>query len=596
MKRLKKAGALVLALLMTFVFAIPAMAAETAAQTPYSITIQNENDGHTYQAYQIFKGDYSQKEVEETEGEKTKVEVLANIEWGNGVDSTALLADLAATPAPIAGLEFTADMTAAEVAEELEGAKTEQLNAFADVVAKNLATVAGTATAPTDGVYTISGLAAGYYLVKDQDNSLQGDKDEAYTDYIVQVLGNTTMAPKSEVPSVEKKVLEQSYNYDDGYGNYYNDVADWDIGDSIPFKLIGTVPDMSAYDTYTYVFHDTLSAGLTLRNDDLDMDPNGKPISVYVANKKDATGNDLFAVRASDYTISGATQNDDGTSSWTITFTDLKTAMTAPNERQGDSQLVSNYKYILVNYDAYLDSDAVIGLDGNPNEVYLEYSNNPNGTGTGTTTTDKVIVFTYELDGTKVDGADNITKLKDAQFVLIAGNQVAAVNANGTLVGWVSLPDGKTPDTMTYADWTTFNGEQEEGNHIILTSDDEGFFKVSGLEDGTYFLREIQAPTGYNLLEDDVQVVITATTANGQNWDGVAGNALTGLTVAVDNGALQNGDIDTGIVNVTVANNQGSTLPETGGMGTTVFYVVGGVIVAGVLVLLVAKRRMGRAE
>ena len=98
------------------------------------------------------------------------------------------------------------------------------------------------------------------------------------------------------------------------------------------------------------------------------------------------------------------------------------------------------------------------------------------------------------------------------------------------------------------------------------------------------------------MLEDDVQVVITATTANGQNWDGVAGNALTGLTVAVDNGALQNGDIDTGIVNVTVANNQGSTLPETGGMGTTVFYVVGGVIVAGVLVLLVAKRRMGRAE
>lgn len=131
---------------------------------------------------------------------------------------------------------------------------------------------------------------------------------------------------------------------------------------------------------------------------------------------------------------------------------------------------------------------------------------------------------------------------------------------------------------------------------MILTSDANGLFKVSGLEDGTYYLREIQAPTGYNLLEDDVQVVITATTANGQNWDGVAGNALTGLTVAVDNGALQNGDIDTGIVNVTVANNQGSTLPETGGMGTTVFYVVGGVIVAGVLVLLVAKRRMGRAE
>ncbi len=595
MKRLKKAGALVLALLMTFVFAIPAMAAETAAQTPYSITIQNENDGHTYQAYQIFKGDYSQKEVEEPEGEKTEVEVLANIEWGSGVDGEALLAAL-----KVANPEKYGNCTTAkDVAEALgaENATSADAEAFADVVAEHLTTtVAGTANAPTDGVYKISGLAAGYYLVKDRDGSLQGDKDEAYTDYIVQVLGDTTMAPKSEVPSVEKKVYEQDLSDDNtDYGPGYNDVADWDIGDSIPFKLIGTVPDMSAYDTYTYVFHDTLSAGLTLRNDDLDMDPNGKPISVYVANRKDATGDALVAVRASDYTISGATQNKDGTSSWTITFKNLKTAMTAPNERQGDPQLVSNYKYILVNYDAYLDSDAEIGLDGNPNEVYLEYSNNPNGTGTGTTTTDKVIVFTYELDGTKVDGADNITKLKDAQFVLIAGNQVAAVNANGTLVGWVSLPDGKTPDTMTYADWTAFNGEQGEGNHIILTSDDEGFFKVSGLEDGTYFLREIQAPTGYNLLEDDVRVVITATTANGQNWDGVADNALTGLAVTADG---ENGTINEnkGVASITIANNQGSTLPETGGMGTTVFYVVGGVIVAGVLVLLVAKRRMGRAE
>lgn len=592
MKRLKKAGALVLALLMTFVFAIPAMAAETAEETPYSITIRNENAGHTYQAYQIFKGDVSSDAQQDG---NTSGPILSNITWGSGVNGEDLLAALKAANSE----KYGNCTTAKDVAEALgaENATSADAEAFADVVAKHLTTVAGTANAPTDGVYTISGLAAGYYLVKDQDNSLQGDKDEAYTDYIVQVLGNTTMAPKSEVPSVEKKVLEQSYNYDDGYGNYYNDVADWDIGDSIPFKLIGTVPDMSAYNTYTYVFHDTLSAGLTVRNDNPITDPNGKPISVYVANVKNATGDDLVAVQASDYTISGATQNKDGTSSWTITFKNLKAAMTDPNERQGESQLVSNYKYILVNYDAYLDGDAVIGLDGNPNEVYLEYSNNPNDAGTGTTTTDKVIVFTYELDGTKVDGANNTTKLENAQFVLLnPGKQVAVVDAKGTLVGWVSLPEEKTLETMTHADWTAFNGEQGEENHIILTSNDEGLFKVSGLEDGTYYLREIQAPTGYNLLEDDVQVVITATTANGQNWDGVAGNALTGLTVAVDHGDAQKGDIDTGIVNVTVANNQGSTLPETGGMGTTVFYVVGGVIVAGVLVLLVAKRRMGRAE
>lgn len=587
MKRLKKAGALVLALLMTFVFAIPAMAAEGAT---YSITIRNENAGHTYQAYQIFKGDYSQKEVDGPEDEKTTVEVLANIEWGDNIANTTGLiqALIASNIEAFKNLNATTS-TAADVAKALDTAN--DAAAFADIVEPFL-TGTPQVNAPYDTIsktYTISDLAAGYYLVKDQDDSLQGDKDEAYTDYIVQVLGNTTMAPKSEVPSVEKKVYEQDLSDDNtGYGPGYNDVADWDIGDSIPFKLIGTVPDMSAYNTYTYVFHDTLSAGLTVRNDQ------EKGITVYVANDRNVASDRMIPVNPDSYQAQINGQN------LTITFDNLKTAMTAPDAdkgQEGPPKPVSDYAYILVNYDAYLDSDAVIGLDGNPNEVYLEYSNNPNGAGTGTTTTDKVIVFTYELDGTKVDGANNTTKLENAQFVLLnPGKQVAVVDAEGTLVGWVSLPEEKTLETMTYADWTTFNEAQEEGNHIILTSDAEGFFKVSGLEDGTYSLREIQAPTGYNLLEKDVQVVITATTANGQKWNGEANTALTGLTVTVDNGAVQNGDTTTGIVNVTVANNQGSTLPETGGMGTTVFYVVGGVIVAGVLVLLVAKRRMGRAE
>lgn len=579
MKRLKKAGALVLALLMTFVFAIPAMAAEVTPETTYSITIRNENAGHTYQAYQIFKGDVSSDAQQDG---NTSGPILSNITWGSGVNGEDLLAALKAANSE----KYGNCTTAKDVAEALgaENATSADAEAFADVVAKHLTTVAGTANAPTDGVYTISGLAAGYYLVKDQDGSLQGDKDEAYTDYIVQVLGNTTMAPKSEVPSVEKKVYEQDLSNDNtGYGPGYNDVADWDIGDSIPFKLIGTVPDMSAYDTYTYVFHDTLSEGLTVRNDP------EKGITVYVANDRNVASDQMIPVDPDSYRPQINGQN------LTITFEDLKTAMTAPGNNQ-EGRPVSDYKYILVNYDAYLDSDAEIGLPGNPNAVYLEYSNNPNGTGTGTTTTDQVIVFTYELDGTKVDGADNTTKLKDAQFVLLnRGNQVAAVDANGTLVGWVSLPEGEIPDTMTYADWTEFNGRQGAGNQIILTSDEEGLFKVSGLEDDTYYLREIQAPTGYNLLEDDVQVVITATTANGQEWNGEADKALTGLTVTA-NGV--NGTVDTnrGVASITIANNQGSTLPETGGMGTTVFYVVGGVIVAGVLVLLVAKRRMGRAE
>ena len=103
---------------------------------------------------------------------------------------------------------------------------------------------------------------------------------------------------------------------------------------------------------------------------------------------------------------------------------------------------------------------------------------------------------------------------------------------------------------------------------------------------------EIKAPNGYNLLEDDVQLVIAATTVNGQNWNGVANTALTALTINVANEGAVNGKTDTGAVNVTVRNNQGATLPETGGMGTTLFYIIGGLLVVGAGILLVVRIRM----
>lgn len=115
---------------------------------------------------------------------------------------------------------------------------------------------------------------------------------------------------------------------------------------------------------------------------------------------------------------------------------------------------------------------------------------------------------------------------------------------------------------------------------------------MSGLDDGTYHLMEIKAPNGYNLLEEDVQLVIEATTANGQNWNGVANTALTALTIKVDQGNAEGGNLGTGAVNVTVRNNQGATLPETGGMGTTLFYIIGGLLVVGAGILLVVRIRM----
>ncbi len=569
MKKIKRLSAILLSLTMVMVFAVSAFAAGA-----YSITIQNDKEGHTYEAYQIFAGD-----VASDAGQEGNVEgpILSNIIWGNGVNGTTLLAALKAADAE----KYGRCETAADVAETLgiEGANAADAAAFAEIAAEHLTAVAGTANAPAEGNYVIDNLAAGYYLVKDQDGSLEGDADAA-TEYIVQVLGNVTMEPKdSDIPTVEKKVSEEDYQQDDGYGTTYNDVADWDIGDSVPFKLIGSIPDMSAYDTYEYIFTDILSNGLTLQEG---------TINVYIAvNRNDEVHDYVPLTEGEDYTLNTENVGANGGGSFSIAFDDLKTA---PYIDEG------NRNYVIVTYDATLNANAEIGLEGNPNRVYLEFSNNPNGEGLGRTAEDTVIVFTYELDGTKVDGANVETKLEGAQFVLFNGGHTRVAHIeNGKLVGWVQLPEGY--DSTKYAEipyeaWETLNADTS----VIMTSAADGTFGVSGLDDGTYYLLEIKAPNSYNLLEHELKVTIAATTANGQTWNGTAAQALTALTVQTQMGeenlADGTGNVNNGAVAIQVTNNQGSTLPETGGMGTTLFYVIGGLLVVGAGILLIVRFRM----
>lgn len=567
MKKARKLTAVLLSLVMLLALVVPASAAEN-----YSITIHNDKTGHTYEAYQIFAGTVSD---DETDGETDGGPMLGDITWGSGVDGGALLTALQAANAG----KYGACTTAADVAEALgtENATAADAAAFADIAAQHLtATVEGTADAPEGGNYVIEGLPAGYYLVKDQDGSLQGAADTA-TEYIVQVLGNVTMEPKdSDIPTVEKKVYDEEFAVNDEektYGEGYNDVADWNIGDRVPFKLIGSIPDMDAYDTYQYIFHDTISAGLRLDIDSFD---------VYVAQEKnqDPVALGWKEIDPANYEL---TQTEDG---FTLKIDNLKEFPYVDEEGRN---------YILVFYDAVLNENAEIGLPGNENSAYLEFSNNPNGDGLGRTTEDTVIVFTYELDGTKVDGADVNTKLADAQFVLLNGAKTeAAMVVDGKVTGWVKVATEAAADDVqmpeTYEGWLELN---QQHNGLILTSAENGLFNIAGLDDGTYYLREIQAPNGYNLLENDVKLVITADTANGQAWNsGIAADALRGLTIAVNDGEPQPGNTETGVVNVTVENNQGATLPETGGMGTTLFYIIGGLLVVGAGILLVVRIRM----
>ena len=552
---------MILALAAILLLSGTALAADP---TSYTITINNATEGYTYAAYQVFSGDLSGN-------------VLSNVEWGSGVNGSTLLTALQADQT--IGSYFATCTTAADVANVLATSKTEgtsnfandsaNLDAFAAVVGNNLSETFTTGSQSSD-TYTITGLNAGYYFVK---NTAVPTTSGAYTKFMLNLIKSVTITPKADVPAVEKKVQEDDkYTSDGGYGTGYNDVADWNIGDHVPFKLIGTVPKMDGYETYTYTFHDTLSEGLTLDTDS---------VEVYLAEAKNAELTEALLVH-SGYTLSTSPAESD--CSFEISFSNLRNLSGIDAEKT---------QYLIVTYTATLNSSAEIGLNGNPNEVYLTFSNNPNGDGTGNTPEDSVIVFTYELDTTKVAGENPDTKLENAEFVLLnsAGDKVAKVNSTTyQFEGWLDLPTGTgTNSAITYGDWTTYNNS----NHVILTSDEDGLFQVIGLDDGTYKLREIKAPDGYNLLPADVAVVIEATTVNDQNWGGTAGNALTNLAVTADE-EDGSADVTKGIASITIANNKGSTLPETGGMGTTIFYIVGGLLVVGAAVLLITKKRMSQ--
>lgn len=482
--------------------------------------------GHTFTAYQVFSG-------REEDG------VLADVKWGSGINNLAFLGALKADTSY--GYLFTNCDDAASVAKVL-GDNNEDI-ALANAVAKlAYANKTGSGTALNSGD---NNLNPGYYLIVDTTENV--GKGGAYNAALLKIFGNNiTIRVKTDVPSVEKKVLENvKYNQNGGYGTGYNDVADYNMDDVVTFHLIGEVPDMSRYDTYKYIFHDTLSNGLTLNEDS---------VKVYVASDKAGTNK----TEITEWTKESKGQN------FTVSFTDLKTV---PDVSEG--------LYIIVEYTALLNQNAVVGLDGNPNTVYLEYSNKPDQSGsgntnnTGNTPEDKVIVFTYELDVTKVDSQNHTTKLQGAEFKLKNSNDKwAIVNGDGKVTGWA--------DTV------------EAGS--ILTSDDKGLFKVIGLDDGTYYLKETVAPTGYNLLSEEIEVVINANTNNGQNWiDGEARSALTNLTVTA-NGTDGTGNINNGTASITVTNTKGSTLPETGGIGNYVFYGVGGVLMMGAAYYFVRKR------
>ena len=524
MKHLKKIMSLILTAIMVIAMCVPVMA-DAATTTTFTITAP-DND-HTYEVYQIFTGTLT-KDAENRE-------VLSNIKWGK--NGTGTLGD------PVAN-SIIEELESVNISSKTDSDKLAIITKYAKLEpAEKFGAVSNAAM--------LNNVPAGYYLIKDINGALK-DQDEAYTKYIVEIVDDVRITPKSDKPSVEKKVYENvkyhGNNDNQSYGQGYNDTADYTIGDSVPFELIGTVPDMSQYKTYKYTFYDTLSSSFN--------NVNVGEIKVYVAeekngqNSKEITGE--FTITSSNNKI-------------TVSTNDLKSISN-----------VAKGKYIIVKYSAILNASASVGqgTPGNINEVYLKYSNNPNQGGEGEegkTPEDKVIVFTYELDTKKIDG-----KTQDA----LQGVTFKLYKKDGNDNLWATVDS----TSNRISGWTS-----NEADASTLTSDATGYFKVIGLDDGTYYLKEVQELSGYNKI-NDVTVVISANTNNGDNGNGAV-TELGSLAVTA-NGQSGTSNTGNGTAEITIANNKGSQLPETGGIGTTIFYVVGVVLMLGAGVLLITKRRM----
>lgn len=529
----------------------------------YTITVNEKNDKHTFNAYQVFKGDL--KETQNEQGSVTS-RTLSNIEWGSGVSETGKTALY-----QWANLTSDTDKTAAKVAEKLStntGSTTAE--SFSKVLAGKTgenAHLTETKTALTQNAgksaYTGTVTEAGYYLVVDEKGNALEDND-AYSAYIMQVVGNVTVDPKSKTPTVKKEVQDEPGDKDadstdmEGWGN----TADHAIGESFNFRLTATIPadaNFKAYESYKVVFNDTMSKGITFEK------INSVNVK-YGDTTLNLTKNDYIKTELT--AVPGTT---DGSKSWTLTITDLKKLANFSAEALGSQEIT-----VEVEYAAHLNNDAeVTNEDGasttNKNGVSLDYSNNPNVGGegdTGHTPGNDVYVYSFKIDNTKYDNAEG------------TGNELAG--AGFTLYKYDSTKDGNKGDAVQFVWDISKNAyrpavSSTETTVTEITSrsenDQKGKFNIIGLDAGKYVLSETKTPAGYNTVADTTIEI----TASHKLNDGTPTVNLAGSKNLTNN----------------LVDMPGSNLPSTGGMGTVLLYVAGIAVfvLAGATLVMALRRR-----
>ena len=505
-KAMKKLMAALLAVAMVCAMAIPAFAVAGTEVTGSKVDVTK----HDFEAYQIFSA-----KLDSTKG------TLSDVKWGDGVKGDELLAAL--KTATTLG-DFASCNSASDVAEKLEAFTAEQATKFAAFVANGYLS-----TTKIAGTGTIELPSAGYYLIKDV-TEVDGEYDASNLTLLL-VSGAETVTPqvKTDIPTLEKKVKDK--NDSTGTTTDWQDSADYDIGDTIPYQLTATLGNVSNFDTYHVEFVDTMTH---------------------------LTYNSITSVKVDDTTLTAG----EYTSSWDPASKTLKVSI-----NNVKAYGATNKSKIVVEYTAILDSDAVIGSTGNPNEAHLIFSNNPNGNGYGKTAPDKNIVFTYKVVANKVDQKG--VALPGAAFALY--KKLPNVPTDGTS----HIMEGA--DAYALVEELNVGADRKE-----VADKTQTIFEWKGIDDGEYMIKEIITPAGYNSIEP------IKFTVNADHEIEAADPKFTSLTGGDD----FTGEVSTGTLTTKIENRMGSTLPGTGGIGTTIFYVVGGGLMVAAAVLLITKKRM----
>lgn len=533
-KVIKKLLAALLAVAMVCAMAVPAFAGTEGDITKW----------HSFSAFQIFTGDVTGNEIKDFK--------ISNVEWGSNIadDAAAFLDQLKS--ADTIGPLFAYANSARDVLEVISQWHDSDANsiAFARFVCHYLYPDANAKPKPAveggGGSDHIHFDKAGYYLVVDTTPFNHGDFDHAYNSFLLMVTcdnWNVPITPKAEKPSVKKEVFDNFDNQDGTSTGVFGSSADHAINEKFQFKLTATLPASTDhaydyYDTYAVCFKDTLSEGITYDG----------PDSVVIKSNNNTYDT---TIDPSKYTITES-QN-----SFVVKIPDVKTCAEGLDLNDGAT--------ITVTYTAHLNENATVNTAGGPNttdnknSVFLQYSNNPRiDTSLDYTTTSEVCVYTYQLNNTKYrDEVNENNKLEGAGFRLYSDEacteeQEVKLYKKGNFYYPIKDATDKAQDA------------------VEMFSDEHGQFNVKGLDAGTYYLKETKTPDDYSPCPDK-KIVISAT-HNEYNVN------LSGES-----------NLNNKIINIKAG---GITLPSTGGIGTTIFYVVGGGLMVAAIVLLVTKKRM----